>query len=305
MQGPARTQAILVARTQVFDVLGYTGSVDSGFSIDIVGYDLVIFRVDVRSVHAITLCQMMQRVRHLRDNKIIVLCESRAKDWELFPRYRSERQGTSEGMPGRIISTGTLADAMKSLMQSTEPVVFFRYKKNHRWRLTRQTPPHKATMQEALLSLMTPTTVHKIACGDGAQSSHAMMSAADAAYSKLIIENDIPQYRGLVTMMARDKMEEMNKARDMISTITDIALKQHATVENTFLCLADNEALIAKMIRAEREMLCTTRAKNITSAECLDMTKLRTIHRQQVSTDDERNALSRAYACATFGEEGI
>ena len=106
-------------------------------------------------------------------------------------------------------------------------------------------------------------------------------------------------------MMARDKMEEMNKARDMISTITDIALKQRATVENTFLCLADNEALIAKMIRAEREMLCTTRAKNITSAECLDMTKLRTIHRQQVSTDDERNALSRAYACATFGEEGI
>ncbi len=68
-------------RTIVFDVLGYTASVDSGFSIDILGYDLVFCRVDVRSVAATALCQMMQRVRHLTDNKIVVICESRAKDW--------------------------------------------------------------------------------------------------------------------------------------------------------------------------------------------------------------------------------
>ncbi len=80
VQGPSRAQAMLEARTQVFDVLGYTASVDSGVSIDILGYDLVICRVDVRSVHSITLCQMMQRVRHLLDNKIVVLCEARAKD---------------------------------------------------------------------------------------------------------------------------------------------------------------------------------------------------------------------------------
>ncbi len=81
-----------------------------------------------------------------------------------------------------------------------------------------------------------------------------MISAADTAYAKLIIENDIPRYRGLVTMMARNAMEELNKGRDMIAVITDIALKQGATVENTFLCLED-EAVIRDMIREERQLL--------------------------------------------------
>ena len=46
------------AREVVHDVLGYTASVESGFSIDIIGYDLVFCRVDVRSVSATALMQM-------------------------------------------------------------------------------------------------------------------------------------------------------------------------------------------------------------------------------------------------------
>ena len=157
-------------------------------------------------------------------------------------------------------------------------------------------------MHEAFLSLMTSASAHKMSYESGMQTASAIMNAADTTHAKLIIENDIPQYRGLVTMMTRNAMEEMSKGRDMIATITDIALKQGATVENTFLCLEDDEAAITAMIRKEREMLAAHRASSIKSAPCLAMPALRKIHRQQISIDDERNSLSRAYACATFGK---
>jgi hypothetical protein len=136
VQGGARIEAMARAREVVHDVLGYTASVDSGFSIDIIGYDLVFCRTDVRSVSATALMQMCQRVRHLSDNKIVLLCEPRAKDWDRYPGYRSERLATGDAMPGPMVDGDKLADAMRNLLTSTFPVAYFTNRRG-RWRLVR------------------------------------------------------------------------------------------------------------------------------------------------------------------------
>ncbi len=305
IHGDHRDDAMKQARETVFDVLGYTASVDSGISIDIIGYDLVFCRAELRSVSATALMQMMQRVRHMNDNKIVVLCESRAKDWENYPGYQSEQLAPDAEVPRPMVNGDTLRDAMKNLLDLTAPVAYFASGRR-RWRLTRQLPPRKATMDEAHMSLIAPVAAHKIACdGPDIKTTSQYMDRMDMILTKAIVENDIPQYRGLVKLMTRDRMAELNRARDIVASITDIGLKQGATVTNTFTCFDDDDTPVTDDIKHLRAGIAMARAQLIMHAPTLAMPALRKIHRHQTPTDEEECALSLAYARATFGVDAM
>ena len=64
---------------------------DCGVSIDIEGIDIVVFRLNERSINADVVMQMCQRVRKLSTNKIIFVCDGRVKDWDYWPGYICEK----------------------------------------------------------------------------------------------------------------------------------------------------------------------------------------------------------------------
>ena len=86
---------------------------DCGVSIGIEGYDLVVFRLNERSINADVAMQMCQRVRKLSTNKIIFVCDGRVKDWEFWPGYMSEKRSKSSRM------TWALAHSQRQLRRST------------------------------------------------------------------------------------------------------------------------------------------------------------------------------------------
>ena len=82
MHEDAKRAAVERVKTQIFDAIFFTASMDCGVSIDIEGYDIVVFRLNERSINADVAMQMCQRVRKLPSNKIIFVCNGRVKDWD-------------------------------------------------------------------------------------------------------------------------------------------------------------------------------------------------------------------------------
>ena len=91
MHEEAKRAAVERAKTEVFDAIFLTASMDCGVSIGIEGYDIVVFRLNERSINADVAMQMCQRVRSLPSNRIVFVCNGRVKDWEYWPGYISER----------------------------------------------------------------------------------------------------------------------------------------------------------------------------------------------------------------------
>ena len=87
MSEKAKYDAVALAQTMIFGAILFTASMDCGVSIEILGYDLVIGRLGSRSVGADLTMQISQRVRHLKEGKIVFVCDALVKDWGRYPCY--------------------------------------------------------------------------------------------------------------------------------------------------------------------------------------------------------------------------
>ena len=125
MHEDAKRVALERVKTEIFDAIFFTASMDCGVSIDIEGYDIVVFRLNERSINADVVMQMCQRVRKLSSNKIIFVCNGRVKDWERWSGYTSEQVDTAP-IDACVLEAATKAKVERQLLALNGPEYYHR-----------------------------------------------------------------------------------------------------------------------------------------------------------------------------------
>ena len=160
MNEEAQREAVVRVKTEIFDAIFYTASMDCGVSIDIEGIDIVVFRLNERSINADVVMQMCQRVRNLSTNKIVFVCDGRVKDWDYWPGYICEKIEVDEDSPesqsscltarglrpsGTLLEAATKVEAERQLLSLDGPEYYYRSRRGL-WRYKRRVIPHSATL---------------------------------------------------------------------------------------------------------------------------------------------------------------
>ena len=86
MADEEKSEVLTNVKQTAYDFFVYTASMDCGVSIDVTGYDRVVMCLGNRSIDAEVAMQMAARVRSTTDDTIVILCDTRVKDWNRCSR---------------------------------------------------------------------------------------------------------------------------------------------------------------------------------------------------------------------------
>ena len=91
-----KTANIKLVKEIKYDFVLYTGSCDCGVSFPL-EYDVVICKLNVRSIAAGVVMQMLHRCRNVKDKHFIIVQDNRCVNYENHPGYISEKYAPGEG----------------------------------------------------------------------------------------------------------------------------------------------------------------------------------------------------------------
>ena len=301
MNEEAKRDAVGRVKTEIFDAIFFTASMDCGVSIDIDGYDIVVFRLNERSINADVAMQMCQRVRNLSSNRIVFACNSRVKDWEYWPGYVPERVDTAP-TGACVLEGNTKADVEHQLLTLNGPEYYYRSRRGLLWRYKRRTIPRSATLDEAEQVLKFPNRINElIRTDDYTRPGDLSKLLRDTDMVRTVVNEQYGDYVGLVDLKIEVLHRAMNQHRDLVKELTHIIHMQGAHVENTFTALdgeKETEAQVTTRKREEEERVCN----EVLNAERISAERVREIGDQRLVSDADRHAKNRAYVEATFGE---
>ena len=301
MNEEAKRDAVGRVKTEIFDAIFFTASMDCGVSIDIDGYDIVVFRLNERSINADVAMQMCQRVRNLSSNRIVFVCNSRVKDWEYWPGYVPERVDTAP-TGACVLEGNTKADVERQLLTLNGQEYYYRSRRGLLWRYKRRTIPRSATLDEAEQVLKFPNRINELIRTDGyTRPDDLSKLLKDTDMVRTVVNEQYGDYVGLVDLKIEVLHRAMNQHRDLVKELTHIIHMQGAHVENTFTALdgeKETEVQVATRKKEEEERVCN----EVLNAERISPERVREISDQRSVSDADRHAKNRAYVEATFGE---
>jgi hypothetical protein len=194
---------LILAESKIYDGLLFTASIDCGVSIDILGYALVFFRYNSRSIDADVVMQMCHRVRHLSEGLIVLSCDARVKDWERYPGYNHTRIETKK-LPAfdrrnSLVIKGAknITEALTVLLKHTTQVQTAHfYSKKAKWwiKFTKRDAPREVTLEETENILLYPPCINELFKDD----SHIIKQSI----------NDLLDECELIKILKRTEFEE-------------------------------------------------------------------------------------------------
>ena len=171
MADEEKSEVLTNVKQTAYDFFVYTASMDCGVSIDVTGYDRVVMCLGNRSIDAEVAMQMAARVRSTADDTIVILCDTRVKDWNRWPGYR-EKKITEESERTQMLEKGyivikedginSVAKVKKYLMQTKARCLFYLWYSDHAkawFSFRRILPPREYSFEEAKGMLLNPEKI--------------------------------------------------------------------------------------------------------------------------------------------------
>ena len=308
MNEEAKREAVGRVKTEIFDAIFYTSTMDCGVSIDIEGIDIVVFRLNERSINADVAMQMCQRVRKLSTNKIIFVCDGRVKDWDYWPGYICEKievepdEDLESQISCTLLEAATKAEAERQLLSLNGPEYYYRSRRGL-WRFKRRVIPYSATLDEAEQVLKCPNHINELIRKDGySRPDELSRLLVDTDTVRAVVNEQYGDYIGLVELKIEVLHRSMNQHRNLVKELTHIINMQGAHLENTFTVL-EGDKKTEQQIAKRREEEQRRKGNEILFAEVIDASRVKEINDMplQMVTDADRLAKQRAYVIATFG----
>ena len=324
MADEEKSEVLTNVKQTAYDFFVYTASMDCGVSIDVTGYDRVVMCLGNRSIDAEVAMQMAARVRSTTDDTIVILCDTRVKDWNRWPGYR-EKKITEESERTQMLEKGyivikedginSVAKVKKYLMQTKARCLFYLWYSDHAkawFSFRRILPPREYSFEEAKGMLLNPEKIKEAikehtrnssdTNTDDANNTHLgqILDIADTDMINTTVEYKITKHIGLVDLMARVLKDDLNRPRNILTDIIRIAKMQEATVTHTYNFDEPPEgALGTKSAMAERKREEEKREIDaIYSAE-------RPTREQFIADTATREQKRLEFAIRTFGEDTI
>ena len=155
-----KREAVTKAKTQQFDGIFFTASMDCGVPIEL-PYDMAIFRLNARSMNACVAMQMCQRARTLRDKKITFVCDNRAKDWNRYPGYDITPIAEAAPEGAIFIDVPSKKRLQQELIHKTDQTYYWTNRVGQLHRATRRVPPPAITREETTRALLMPNMINE------------------------------------------------------------------------------------------------------------------------------------------------
>jgi len=306
MNEEAKRDAVGRVKTEIFDAIFYTSTMDCGVSIDIEGIDIVVFRLNDRSINADVAMQMCQRVRKLSTNKIVFVCNGRVKNWDYWPGYISEKV---EAEPDdlqelELLEAATKVEAERQLLSLDGPEYYYRSRRGLLWRYKKRVIPRSVTLDEAEQVLKCPNRINELIRTDGySRPDELSRLLIDTDMVRTVVNEQYGDYIGLVELKVEVLHRAMNQHRDLVKELTHIINMQGAHLENTFTAL-EGEKDTEQQITERREEEQRRKVNEVLFAEVIDASRVKEINDMppRMVTDADHLAKQRAYVIATFGD---
>ncbi len=226
-----RKRRVQLAEREGFDAILFTSSMDCGVSIELqrrvvntIGlkehaYDLVIFRLNVRSINANQVMQMILRVRNLNDKKIIFICDRLVKDWDHLPGYDYELLKEDDS-PVKTLPPGCspIIEGYNNLTEVrratylpnriTADVFYWKSPRKKTWyRWSKRVPKPEITKNEMTRYIIRPAAIEEVLSVDGyvPQSLRALVKDADRPVLQMAIQSTYAEYMPLRRCPARPR----------------------------------------------------------------------------------------------------
>ena len=297
-----KREAVTKAKTQQFDGIFFTASMDCGVSIEL-PYDMVICRLNARSINACVAMQMCQRVRTLRDKKITFVCDNRVKDWNRYPGYdiTSVAEAAPEG--AIFIDVSSKKRLQQELIHLTDQTYYWTNRVGQLHRVTRRVPPPAITREETKRALLMPNMINEgmKSYNDTPETLRRLLDRAEHVRSA--VEQAYGDDFELVDLLVEVTCAELNQSRNLLTDIIRIITLQKATIEHRYEDFKDGATPNKDAAKQHRADLQVDELEAIFESRDLHIDELRAISQTRTKTHEESLSLRKAYALYTFGEE--
>ena len=307
-----KSRNIELVKTQKYDFVLYTATCDCGVSFTI-EYDVVICRLNVRSITAGVVMQILHRCRNVKDRFLIIVQDNRCIDYDEHPGYSSRSYTQEEAVdipPDENLSSHT------SVKQVQEYLKRYGIKETYTWCnakenlfiFTHKQKPFEVTVVQAMDEVTNPCKLNCNLRNAKRQKLDLTLKVATAINTDNWTTSDMNKHPELLEMCALAKQEEMNKNTNMIIELKDKMQLQGSRVLCTFAPEpADHDKNIEVGPKEAIQDAKLIKRNSIFDAEQLPFERLLEIHqeRPQDRSVSYKFALSNAHMRATFGDDKI
>ena len=311
--------AIVSAISNVYDGLIYTSALDCGVSIEVLGYDKIVFYLNSRSINADTVMQMILRVRNLNENEVIFVCDKLVKDWMYNPPYRHEvymRFGKPQrDLPKAIRDENTVLEdhsitsiskVYKHLWahnsEGEDDVYWFSSRTSQYYRFFKAAPPPELSFEDAKRIVMGEAKINEVLSNDHDFTSlKALLDEAESMVIEQAIQNKNKPLMGLVNLIIKHYQRHSNQPRNIVNEINRIAVLQGAKTSHHIIDSAEDSTIGNGT--GEKLEIKEQRSLDVMEAESVDMGTLRKIQKKRIKLPEEYDILNHAHMVATFGQD--
>jgi len=331
-----RKRRVRLAENEPFDAILFTSSMDCGVSIELKrrivnslhqhehAYDLIIFRLNVRSINANQVMQMILRVRNLNDKKIIFICDRLVKDWDHLPGYDYNLLKDDNNMAIKNLPTGcapvvtgynNLTEVRRATYLSDgikDDVFYWMSPTRNTWyKWIKRVATAEVTKDEMKRFILRPAGIEEwlgTAEGCSPSSLRELVTNADSPFIKMVLEVDYKKAMPLVNLIINIELNQHNLKRNMVAQITRIIKLQDASVTHTIHEQINEDEQTRNLRKQEIEEQLKKKKKesqDIVLADILPIEELRIIKKKTNRETKEKNSLFLFYLRATYGNETI
>ena len=295
-----KREAVVKAKAQQFGGIFFTASMDCGVSIEI-PYDTAIFRLNARSINACVAMQMCQRVRTLRDKKIIFVCDNRVKDWDRYPGYDISAITENETEGALFIDVSSKKRLQQELIHKSDQTYYWKNKVGQLHRATRRLPPPSITHEETKRALLMPNMINESIKSNNDTPDTLRRLLDRAEHVRSAVEQNYGDDFELVDLLVEVTCSELNQSRNLLSDIIRIITLQKAAIEHRYEYFKESITPHKDAAKQHRVDLKFNQVEELFKAPDLHIDKLREIAQTRVKTHEQHLALQKAHALHTFG----
>jgi len=312
MSDEERKRCIQEAEAEGYDALLYTSSMDCGVSIDIEWYDMIVFRLNSRSIDANTVMQMVLRVRKLNLNKVVFVCDKLVKDWEHLPGYEKPVLMSSKKLPKRckpIITGPKTLGAVRQYVYNNNikhDTFYWRNQRKNWYQFNLRVPPPEVTKEEVKQFILRPACIEETLKDVNYinESLTNILEHADTDTLRIALEATHAPSMPMVNLMVNHAHEAANQYRNLVANITRIAKLQGATVTHDIAkqTVVDEETQASRAEATKEQADAELQLqRDIMLAEDLSIDQLTQIKKKTNRCKAEQDSFQLFYMRATFG----
>ena len=304
-----KSKNIQLIKTRKFDFVLFTATVDCGVSFDL-EYDVVICRLNVRSITAGVVMQILHRCRNVKEKLFIIVQDNRCVDYDEHPGYTSrpctvEEAAAPSSFDEDLSSCTSVKQALEHLKQfGMEESYTWLNSKENKIIFTRKQKPFEVTVGQAMDQLINPCIINSNLRAAKKRKLEPTLKIAITVNAANLENCHVSKYPALLHLCSLARQEELNKHTNMIVELKNKMQLQGSTVICSFAPEPiDHDNNIEDEANEILRDDAFVEMNSIFDAEILSFKRLQEINFQptEARSEADKHSLSKEHMIRSFG----